>query len=66
MGLGGNGPGGQRLGAGGSERERGSAAWGTDWHARQHSASRPGFKPDSNRLKQFKKVQTVSKLPKFG
>jgi hypothetical protein len=38
------GPGGQRWGAGESEKERGGAATGADQRDRQHSASRLGFK----------------------
>jgi hypothetical protein len=37
--------GGQRLGAGGSEREHGSAARGADQQAQQHSTGQLGFKP---------------------
>jgi hypothetical protein len=59
------GPSGQRLGAGGSEREQGSAVRGADWRPRQHSADRLGFKPDSNRIQLFKTVQTDSKLLKL-
>jgi hypothetical protein len=44
---------------------RGSAARCADWQARQHTAGRLGFKPDSNRIKLFKMVQTDSKLSKL-
>jgi hypothetical protein len=40
------GPGGQRLGVGGSEREWGSAVRGADRRAWQHSAGPPGFIPN--------------------
>jgi hypothetical protein len=59
------GPGGQRLGAGGV---RGSGAVQHEMLTSGSSSTVPGwpgFKPDSNRLKQFKMVQTDSKSPKF-
>jgi hypothetical protein len=59
-------PDGQRLGAGGSERERGTMAQGANRRAWQHSASRPGFKHSSNRLKQFKRFKRIQNCPNFG
>jgi hypothetical protein len=61
-----SGPGGQRLGAGGSEREQGSVAWGTDRWARQDNAARFGFKPIQTKSKifsnRFKILQTLNDL----
>jgi hypothetical protein len=54
-----SGPDGQRLGAGGSERERGSAERGAERWAWQHSATRFGSKPNQ------KYFQTESKFFKF-
>jgi hypothetical protein len=47
----------QRLGAGGSASEQGSAAWGADRWARQHSARWFGFKPIQIGSNGFKFVQ---------
>jgi hypothetical protein len=54
--------GGQRLGAGGSEREQGSTVRGVDRQAQQHSAARLGFKSIQTESKIF---QTDSKFPKL-
>jgi hypothetical protein len=58
-------PGGQRLGAGGSETKQGSAVRGADRRARQHSAARFGFKPIQTESKIFQMVQTDLKFFKF-
>jgi hypothetical protein len=58
-------PGGQRLGAGGSETKQGTAVRGADRRARQHSAARFGFKPIQTESKIFQMVQTDLKFFKF-
>jgi hypothetical protein len=57
--------GGSGRGAGGSASEWGSMAWGTDRWARQHSATRLGFKPIPTESKIFQMVQTDSKFFKL-
>jgi hypothetical protein len=57
--------GGSGRGAGGSASEWGSMAWGTDRRARQHSATRLGFKPIPTESKIFQMVQTDSKFFKL-
>jgi hypothetical protein len=59
------GPSGQRLGAGGSERERGSVARGADRQARQHSAGRLCFKPIHTESKILQTVRMDSKFSKL-
>jgi hypothetical protein len=60
-----SGPGGQRRGVGGSEREQGSVARGADRRAGQHSASRFGSKPIQTESKIFQMVQTDSRFFKL-
>jgi hypothetical protein len=59
------GPSRQRLGAGGSERERGSVARGADQRARQHSAGRLCFKPIHTESKILQTVRMDSKFSKL-
>jgi hypothetical protein len=58
-----SGPSGQRLGAGGSERERGNVTRGADRWARLHSAGRFDFKPIQTKSKYSKRFKQIQNSP---